>query len=37
MRTLYKHITECHTQTNNRDTNQREHYITYYRMRFTNK
>jgi hypothetical protein len=27
MRTLYKHITECHTQTNNRDTNQREHYI----------
>jgi hypothetical protein len=27
MRTLYKLITECHTQTNNRDTNQREHYI----------
>ena len=27
MRTLYKLITECHTQTNNRDTNQCEHYI----------
>ena len=27
MRALYKHITECHTQTNNRHTNQRDHYI----------
>ena len=27
MRTLYKHITECHTQTNNRHTNQRDHCI----------